>query len=181
MKRCNWANDEAMHEYHDKEWGKPVYDDHVLFEFLVLEGMQAGLSWDTILKRRETMRIAFDNFDPKKIKAYGEAKVEQLMQDKGVIRHRLKLESLKINAEHFIEIQEEYGSFHKFLWSFVDNKPIVNSIVSMEDTPVVSKEAEALSKALRKRGFKFVGPTICYAYMQAMGLVNDHENDCDWK
>jgi len=181
MKRCDWPSNELNIKYHDEEWGKPVYDDHVLFEFLILEGMQAGLSWDIVLKRRETMRAAFDNFDLKKLSEYNEEKVEQLMKNKGVIRHRLKLQALKINADCFLEVQKEYGSFSDYLWEFVDHKPIVNSIESSNDIPVVSKEAEELSKSLRKRGFKFVGPTICYAYMQAMGLVNDHLNGCEFK
>lgn len=181
MKRCDCPSNELNIEYHDKEWGKPVYDDNILFEFLILEGMQAGLSWDIVLKRRETMRKAFDNFDPIKLKDYDEYKVEQLMKNEGVIRHRLKLQALKINADCFLEVQKEYGSFSKYLWEFVDNNPIVNSIEKTEDLPVVSKEAETLSKLLRKRGFKFVGPTICYAYMQAMGLVNDHLNSCEFK
>ena len=167
--------------YHDNEWGKPVHDDAVLFEFLILEGMQAGLSWKIVLKRRKTMREAFDNFDPHKLAKYDDKKIDQLMTNPGVIRHRLKLEALKQNAISFLEVQKEYGSFSKFIWSFTDNKTIVNSIESLVDIPIVSPEAQEMSKALKKRGFKFCGPTICYAYMQAIGLVNDHMNWCDFK
>ena len=167
--------------YHDEEWGKPVHDDDVLFEFLILEGMQAGLSWSTILKRRETMRQAFDNFNPQIIKDYDDIKIASLMTNDGVIKNRLKLNALVTNARCFLEVQKEYGSFSEYLWGFVNNETIINAITSMKDTPVVSKESKALSKSLVKKGFKFVGPTICYAYMQAVGLVDDHINSCPCK
>lgn len=181
MEKCNWMQSAEMIKYHDEEWGKPVYDDKTLFEFLILEGMQAGLTWSTILKRRETMREAFDNFDPYKIINYDNLKIEELMQNEGVIRNRLKLESLANNAKCFLEVKKEYGSFSNYLWGFVNNRTIVNDIKSIEDMPVVSPESKQLSSSLIKRGFKYVGPTICYAYMQAVGLVDDHLNTCVFK
>lgn len=181
MKKCDWMKSEEMIKYHDEEWGKPVYDDKILFEFLVLEGMQAGLTWSTVLKRRESMREAFDNFDPNIIKNYDEKKIEELMQNAGVIRNRLKLESLANNAKCFLEVQKEHGSFSNYLWGFVNNKVIVNDIKNSKDMPIVSLEAKQLSQSLKKKGFKYVGPTICYAYMQAVGLVDDHLNTCEFK
>jgi len=167
--------------YHDSQWGKPVYDDAILFEFLILEGMQAGLSWSTILKRRESMRQAFDHFDPYELAQYDDKKVAELMKNPGVIRHRSKLESLKINATCFLAVQKEFGSFSHFIWRFVNHHPIINDLEKPEDRPIVSTEAIAMSQSLKKSGFKFVGPTMCYAYMQAMGLVNDHLNGCPFK
>ena len=181
MKKCDWMTSEEMIVYHDQEWGKPVHDDAILFEFLILEGMQAGLSWSTILKRRETMREAFDNFNPHSIKEYDDKKVASLMSNNGVIKNRLKLQALAVNARCFLEVQREYGNFSKYLWGFVNNKTIVNDIETVKDTPVVTEESIALSKSLVSKGFKFVGPTICYAYMQAVGLVDDHINSCPFK
>jgi len=181
MSRCEWMNSEDENKYHDNEWGKPVYDDDILFEFLILEGMQAGLSWSTILKRRETMRQAFDHFNPQKLAEYDHQKVAEFMKNPGVIRNRLKLTALKINATCFLEVQKEYGSFSQFIWNFVNHRPIINDLEKSDERLIVSSEAEAMSQSLKKRGFKFVGPTICYAYMQAMGLVNDHLNGCPFK
>lgn len=180
MKRCQWCEkgDELEQEYHDKEWGVPVHDDRTHFEFLILEGAQAGLSWSTILKRREGYRKAFANFDVKKVSKFDQKKIEELMQDVGIIRNRLKIESTVINAKAFIEIQKEFGSFENYVWQFVGGKPIQNERKMMMDIPAQTEEAVALSKDLKKRGFKFVGPTIMYAHMQATGLVNDHTTDC---
>jgi len=155
MRRCDWMTCEEEVYYHDNEWGKPVHDDSVLFEFLILEGMQAGLSWSIVLKRRESMRRAFDSFNVHKLIKYDEKKIDELMNNPGVIRHRLKLEALRQNAKCFLEVQKEYGSFSKFIWSFTDGKTIVNSLEKIEDIPIVSPEAIAVSKALKKRGFKF--------------------------
>lgn len=177
--RCEWCGDDPLYvAYHDEEWGRPCHDDAKLFEMLILEGMQAGLSWITILRKRENFREAFDNFDPHKIIAYDEAKVESLMQNKGIIRNRLKIESSIKNARAFLAVQDEFGSFDAYIWQFVGGKPIVNQFQSMSDIPAKTSEAEAMSKDLKKRGFKFVGPTICYAFMQACGMVNDHIMDC---
>ncbi|MDB6081440.1 MAG: tag [Chlamydiia bacterium] len=178
--RCRWVNENnpLYIAYHDREWGVPVYDDKVHFEFLVLEGAQAGLSWETILKRRETYRKAFDQFDVRKIANYTQAKVDELLQDPGIIRNRLKVASCIINAQKFIEIQREFGSFNAYVWQFVEGKPLQNHRKSIQEVPVETKEAQALSANLKKRGFTFVGPTIMYAYMQAVGLVNDHTVDC---
>jgi len=181
MRRCDWIGSDEELKYHDNEWGKPVYDDYILFEFLILEGMQAGLSWNTVLKKRESMRKAFDNFNPNKLIKYDDKKINMLMKNPEIIRHRLKLESLRQNAICFLKIQREYGSFSLYIWSFTNRKTIVNNIKSKKDMPVVSVEAIEMSKALKKAGFKFVGPTICYAYMQAVGLVNDHINTCEFK
>lgn len=177
--RCEWCGDDPLYvAYHDEEWGRPCHDDAKLVEMLILEGMQAGLSWITILRKRENFREAFDNFDPHKIVAYDEAKVESLMQNKGIIRNRLKIESSIKNARAFLAVQEEFGSFDAYIWQFVGGKPIVNQFQSMSDIPAKTSEAEAMSKDLKKRGFKFIGPTICYAFMQACGMVNDHIMDC---
>lgn len=178
-KRCGWAgNDPVYIEYHDKEWGVPVHNDVKHFEFLILEGAQAGLSWITILKRRESYIKAFDEFDAKKVAKYDEEKIEELLQNKGIIRNRRKVEAAVVNAKAFLEVQKEFGSFDKYIWQFVGGKVIKNRWKSLEDVPAKTSESEAMSKDLKKRGFKFVGPTICYAYMQAIGMVNDHLVDC---
>ena len=176
---CGWpGNDELMVKYHDKIWGKPIHDDRELFEFLILEGAQAGLSWSTILKRREGYRKAFANFDVRKVSKFTEKDVKRLLNDSGIIRNRLKIMATIKNAQHFLEVQKEFGSFDKYLWQFVGGKPIKNKFKTMKEIPAVTKEAEALSKDLKKRGFGFVGPTIMYAHMQATGMVNDHTVDC---
>lgn len=167
-----------MIEYHDTEWGVPVHDDRLLFEFLILEGAQAGLTWLTILQRRENYRKVFDNFDPKKVVRYNAAKVKNLLKNEGIIRNRLKIEATIANARAFLAVQEEFGSFDKYIWSFVGGKPLVNVRKSMKEVPAVTEEAEKMSKDLKNRGFRFVGPTICYAFMQAVGMVNDHTVDC---
>ena len=177
--RCGWpGNDPLMVEYHDKEWGNPLHDDKKIFEFLILEGAQAGLSWSTILKRREGYRKAFANFDVKKVAKFTENDVKRLLDDPGIIRNKLKVRATIKNAQHFIEVQKEFGSFDKYIWKFVGGKPIRNRFKSMKEIPSVTKEAEELSKDLKKRGFSFVGPTIMYAHMQATGIVNDHTVDC---
>ncbi|MFQ3212951.1 MAG: DNA-3-methyladenine glycosylase I [Marivirga sp.] len=177
--RCNWClGNELYEKYHDQEWGMPVHDDQKLFEFLILEGAQAGLNWLTILKRREGYRKAFANFDPQVVSNFNESDYERLMQDTGIIRNRLKVRSAILNAQLFLNIQEEYGSFNQYIWSFVDHKSICNNRASMENVPATSPESDAISKDLKKKGFKFVGSTIMYAYMQACGLVNDHLTSC---
>jgi len=177
--RCQWAgNDPLYQEYHDKEWGIPVHDDRKLFEMLILEGAQAGLSWITILRKRENYRIAFDNFDAKKIAKYDSKKVKQLLQNEGIIRNRLKINAAIINAKLFLEVQKESGSFDKYIWKFVNDKPIINRWKNLKEIPAKTKESDAMSKDLKKRGFKFVGSSICYAFMQAVGMVNDHTIDC---
>ena len=177
--RCKWAGDDLlMIKYHDEEWGVAVHDDVKLFEFLTLEGAQAGLSWKTILYKRENYRKAFDNFDATKIMLYSDAKVQNLMQNQGIVRNKLKILSVIQNAKMFLEIQKEFGSFDKYIWQFVNYNTINNNIQSMSQIPTKTKEAENMSKDLIKRGFKFVGPTICYAFMQAVGMVNDHEVNC---
>lgn len=180
LKRCDWVStgNELYEIYHDHEWGVPVHDDRKHFEFLILEGAQAGLSWLTILKRREGYRKAFANFDPKKVAKYDEAKIEELMQCTGIIRNRLKIVSAVNNAKLFLDIQKEFGSFDNYIWGFVKGKTLQNQRQSIRDVPPETEESRALSKDLRKRGFKFVGPTVIYAHMQAMGLVNDHTVDC---
>jgi len=165
-------------DYHDKEWGRPVHDDRKLFEMLILEGMQAGLSWITILKRRESFREAFDNFDPEIVARYDEAKMWALMENEGIIRNRLKIRGAVNNAQLFLKVQEEYGSFDKFIWSYVDHMPIVGHIKTLEEIPVTTEISDRMSKDLKKMGFKFVGSTILYAFMQATGMVNDHLTDC---
>ena len=177
--RCPWVSkDQLMIGYHDKEWGVPVHDDSLLFEFLVLEGAQAGLSWTTILKKRDNYRIAFDNFEPEKVAAYNENKIEKLRENSGIVRNKLKIRSAVTNAAALIEIQKEYGSFDSYIWKFTDGKPIQNRWKKMEEIPSSTLESESMSHDLKKRGFKFVGPTICYAFMQAVGMVNDHLVDC---
>jgi DNA-3-methyladenine glycosylase I len=177
-KRCQWAKDEPNISYHDKEWGEPEHDDKKLFEFLVLEGAQAGLSWVTILKRRDGYRKAFSNFDPKKVSMFNEKKIAKLLSDDSIIRNRLKITSVVNNAKQFLKIQKEFGSFDKYLWSFVNHKPIKNKFRKLSDLPASTEISEKLSKDLKKRGFSFVGPTICYALMQAIGMVNDHTVGC---
>ena len=177
-KRCKWAKDDLMIEYHDKEWGLPLHDDRALFEFLILEGAQAGLSWSTILKRRKGYQIAFNNFDASKVAAFGDREIENLMQDTQIIRNRLKINSTISGAKALLEIQKDFGSFDKYIWSFVNGKTIINNINQMEEIPSITEESEKMSKDLKKRGFNFVGPTICYAFMQAVGMVNDHEVGC---
>ena len=178
--RCEWVKgaDELYTAYHDDEWGVPVRDDGRWFEFLILEGAQAGLSWATVLKKRPNYRRAFDAFDPAKIARYNKRRIATLLQDEGIIRNRLKVEGTVRNAKAFLEIQEEYGSFDAYIWQFVDGAPIQNRWRKMGDIPAQTPLAETISKALKKRGFTFVGPTICYALMQATGLVNDHTTDC---
>jgi len=177
-KRCLWAKDEPNISYHDKEWGRPEHDDQKLFEFLVLEGAQAGLSWVTILKRRDGYRKAFSNFDPKKVSKFDEKKILKLLSDESIIRNRLKITSAVKNAKQFLKIQKEFGSFDKYLWGFVDYKPIKNGFKKFSELPASTPISEKLSRDLKKRGFTFVGPTICYALMQAIGMVNDHTVDC---
>ena len=177
--RCQWCvGDKLYQEYHDKEWGKPIYDDAILFEFIILESFQAGLSWITILKKRENFRNAFDNFNYKKIANYDEKKIAELMQNAGIIRSELKIKSGISNAKAFLKIQQEFGSFSKYIWNFTNGKPIVNHPKTVIDVPATTILSESISKDLKKRGFKFVGPTIVYAYMQAVGIVNDHVADC---
>lgn len=178
MKRCDWAESESMQEYHDKEWGTPVHDDIKLFEFLILEGAQAGLSWSTILKRREGYRKAFTSFNPEEVSEFTEEDIERLMNDGGIIRNRLKINSAINNAKRFLEIQKEFGSFSSYLWGFVNNKPIVNNFKKHSEIPATSEISDLLSKDLKKRGFTFTGSTICYAFMQAIGMVNDHLTSC---
>ena len=178
-KRCPWSGKEPLYmAYHDEEWGSPVYDDKTLFEFLLLETFQAGLSWITILKKRENFRKAFDKFDYQKIANYSEDKIASLLQDAGIIRNKLKIKSAVTNAQAFIEIQEEFGSFSKYIWGFVDGKPIKNSFKTMADLPANTPLSDKISKDLKKRGFKFVGSTVVYAHMQATGMVNDHLESC---
>lgn len=177
--RCGWCEkDDVYREYHDKEWGKAVYDDNVIFEFLILESFQAGLSWYTILKKRENFRQAFDNFDYKKIALYNSQKVEKLMANSGIVRNRLKILATINNAQKFIEIQKEFGSFSKYIWNFVGGKPIMNYPKSLKEVPATSSISDIIAKDLKKRGFKFLGSTVMYAHMQATGMVNDHITDC---
>ena len=177
--RCFWAGDDALYrQYHDTEWGVPLHDDRRLFEFLVLEGAQAGLSWITILRKRENYRAAFDGFDAARIAAYGANKIESLLLDAGIVRNRLKVQAAITNARKFLDVQDEFGSFDRFIWQFVDGKTRQNRWRSMAEVPASTTESDALSRELKRRGFKFVGPTICYAHMQATGMVNDHTTDC---
>jgi len=176
--RCEWATDPLNIIYHDQEWGVPIHDDTVFFEFLTLEGAQAGLSWTTILKKRENYRKAFDLFDVAKIAGYDLDKISSLLTNSGIVRNKLKVAATIQNAKAFLEVQKEFGSFDAYIWMFVRNKPIKNSFKNLHQYPTKTKEAEAMSKDLLKRGFKFVGPTICYAFMQACGLVNDHQIHC---
>ena len=180
--RCGWCEkDDLYRKYHDEEWGKPVYDDETIFEFLVLESFQAGLSWYTILKKRENFDKAFDHFDYKKIANYSEEKVEELMNNAGIIRNRLKILATINNAQKFQEVQKEFGSFSKYIWNFVDGKPIVNLPKTLKDVPATTEISDSLSEDLKKRGFKFLGSTVIYAHMQATGMVNDHLADCHCK
>ncbi|WP_116789726.1 DNA-3-methyladenine glycosylase I [Flavobacterium psychrotrophum] len=177
--RCGWCGTDPLYQkYHDEEWGRPVYDDETLFEFLLLETFQAGLSWITILRRRETFAQAFENFDYKKIAKYGEEEIERLMADPGIIRNKLKVHSAITNAQNFIKVQEEFGSFSKYFWAFTDGKPIDNKVNSLSEVPATTPLSDKISKDLKKRGFKFVGSTIIYAHMQATGMVNDHVSNC---
>lgn len=178
VKRCEWANDELMIQYHDNEWGVPVHEDRKLFEFLTLEGAQAGLSWATILKRRDRYRNVFDNFDPAKISKYGRKGVKRLLGDEGIIRNRSKILSAISNSKCVLPIQKEYGSFDRYIWSFVDHKQIVNQRRNLREVPARTRVSDKMSKALKEKGFTFVGPTICYAFMQAVGMVNDHVLYC---
>ena len=176
--RCAWATTELGIAYHDTEWGVPQHDDRVLFEFLILEGAQAGLSWETILKKRENYRKAFDRFDPKKVARYDARRMLKLMDNEGIIRNRLKIAAAVQNAKAFLAVQKEFGSFDRYLWQFVDGKPVVNRRKSLKGLPATTPQSDALSKDLLNRKFKFVGSTICYAMMQAVGMVNDHEMSC---
>jgi len=179
MERCNWpGKDPLMIEYHDNEWGVPVHSDQKHFEFLVLDAFQAGLSWSIVLKKREGFRKAFDNFDVVKISAYSETKIQSLLQDSGIIRNQLKIRSTVNNALRFLEIQNEFGSFNKYIWQFTQNKSKLNKWTGLDQIPAISPESDAMSIDLKKRGFKFVGSTICYAYMQAAGMINDHLQSC---
>lgn len=178
MKRCAWVNEDPLYiDYHDHEWGVPIYDDQLLFEFLILEGMQAGLSWYTILKKRDTFRKVFNKFDAKKIVRYDQKKINALLENPGIIRNNLKIQAAITNAKAFLEVKKEFGSFSKYIWSFAETGPIQNKWVKGK-VPATSKISDKLSKDLKKRGFKFVGSTICYAFMQAVGMVNDHTIDC---
>ncbi|MFZ5722246.1 MAG: DNA-3-methyladenine glycosylase I [Pseudomonadota bacterium] len=179
LSRCPWCGTDPLYvDYHDREWGVPVHDDRVWFEFLVLEGAQAGLSWITILKKRENYRQAFDGFDVRKVARYTPAKIERLLQDPGIVRNRLKVESAVSNAKAFIAVQKEFGSFDAYMWQWVDGKPLVNRPRSPGDVPARTELSDRISKDMKKRGFRFVGSTIIYAHMQATGLVNDHLVDC---
>lgn len=179
IKRCTWCGSDPQYmAYHDEDWGVPVYDDRLLFEMLILEGAQAGLSWLTILKKRDNYRQAFHDFDAARIACYDQKEIDRLMQDDGIVRNRLKIESTIKNAKGFLQIREEFSSFTDYLWRYVDGKQIVNKWEKLSDIPARTKLSDQLSKELKKRGFNFVGPTICYAYMQSIGMVNDHITDC---
>lgn len=177
--RCGWCVGDQLYEsYHDREWGVPLYDDEGIFEFLILETFQAGLSWITILRKRENFRDALDNFDYKKIANYSEEKIEELLQNSGIIRNKLKIRATVTNAQAFMEIQEEFGSFSEYIWGFVNHKPVQNAVIEYKKAPATTEISDRLSKDLKKRGFKFVGSTVIYAHMQATGMVNDHEINC---
>lgn len=177
--RCAWCEkDDLYRNYHDQEWGKPIYDDEIIFEFLILESFQAGLSWYTILAKRENFRAAFDQFDYQKIAQYSEDKVEELIQNAGIIRNRLKILATINNAQKFMEVQKEFGSFSKYIWGFVNHQPIINRPKTLKEVPATTEISDALAKDLKKRGFKFMGSTVVYAHMQATGMVNDHVEDC---
>lgn len=180
LQRCEWVpqGNTLYEDYHDKEWGKPVHDDRVHFEFLILEGAQAGLSWETILKRRKEYAKAFADFDWEQVAQYGQEKIDDLLLNSGIIRNRLKVEGAVNNAKRFVEVREEFGTFDEYIWRFVGGKPVHHHFKSLKEIPAESEESRALSKDLRKRGFKFVGPTIMYAHMQAIGMVNDHTEGC---
>ena len=177
--RCGWAQkNELMAKYHDEEWGNPLHDEQKLFEFLILEGMQAGLSWLTILNKRENFRVAYDNFDVQKVAGYDQQKVEELMSDSGIIRNRQKIDASINNAKRFLEVAEEFGSFNQYIWNFVDNQPIVNHWEKLSELPAKTKLSDFISADLKRRGFKFVGSTVIYAHLQATGMVNDHLTSC---
>ncbi len=179
MNRCEWAErGEMERRYHDKEWGEPIHDDRRLFEFLVLEGAQAGLSWSTILAKREGYRKAFDNFEARKIRGYSEGDVSRLVSDPGIVRNRLKINAVITNARAFLQVQEQFGSFDRYIWGFVNGRPVQNSWKKITDVPSSTPESDAMSRDLKRRGFRFVGTTICYAFMQAVGMVNDHVVGC---
>jgi len=178
MERCGWAKNDLARSYHDAEWGVPLHDDRALFEFLILEGAQAGLSWDTVLRKRENYRAAFDNFDAEKIAKYDEKKCAELLNDEGIIRNRLKIASAVRNANCYVQILDEFGSFDSYIWQFVNGKPIAGGWENIKQVPASTEISDAMSKDLKKRGFNFVGSTICYAFMQACGLVNDHLVSC---
>jgi len=179
INRCKWSVSDPIYiKYHDKEWGAPVHNDRKLFEMIILDGAQAGLSWLTILRKRENYRKAFDNFDPKKVAMYDKRKIAQLLKNAGIIRNKLKVESSVTNAQAFLKVREEFRTFDRYIWQFVNGKTIVNSWKDLKQVPAFTKESDAMSKDLKNRGFKFVGSTICYAFMQAAGLVNDHTIDC---
>lgn len=179
--RCAWASNERMKKYHDEEWGVPVHDDRKLFEFMVLDAFQAGLSWDIVLGKRENFREAFDDFQPKIIAKYDEKKFDELVQNAGIIRNKLKIKATITNAQEFLKVQSEFGNFDKYIWQFTNGKTIINRWEKDSEIPTTSKESDAMSKDLKKRGFKFVGSTICYAFMQAAGMVNDHIESCFFK
>ncbi|UBZ07825.1 DNA-3-methyladenine glycosylase I [Salegentibacter mishustinae] len=179
LNRCGWCEGDELYEaYHDNEWGVPVYDDDTIFEFLILETFQAGLSWITVLRKRENFREAFDDFDYKKIANYSEEKIQELLQNKGIIRNKLKIRATVTNAKAFMEVQKEFSSFSKYIWDFVDGDPIQNEVEDYKNAPATTAISDKLSKDLKKKGFKFVGSTVLYAYMQATGMVNDHEISC---
>ncbi|PKD21911.1 DNA-3-methyladenine glycosylase [Salegentibacter salinarum] len=179
LQRCGWCEGDALYEaYHDNEWGVPVYDEETIFEFLILETFQAGLSWITVLRKRENFKKAFDDFDYKKIAKYSEEKIQELLENPGIIRNKLKVRATVTNAQNFIKIQEEYGTFSKYIWSFVDGEPIQNEVKNYKKSPATTAISDKLSKDLKKKGFKFVGSTVMYAHMQATGMVNDHEVTC---
>lgn len=179
VNRCAWVPSDPLYiDYHDNEWGVPIHNDQQLFEAIVLDAFQAGLSWITVLKKRKNFRNSFDNFDAKKIAGYGEKKINQLLKNKGIIRNHLKIKAAVTNAKAFLNIQEEFGSFDKYIWQFVNNKTIVNKWKNIDGIPASTEESDTMSKDLKRRGFKFVGTTICYAFMQAVGMVNDHTFDC---
>jgi DNA-3-methyladenine glycosylase I len=176
--RCGWASGELSIRYHDEEWGVPVHDDRTLFEFLILEGAQAGLSWNTILNKRDNYHQAFDGFDPRRVARYDRRKIQQLLRDPGIVRNKLKIRAAVENAKAFLKLQEEFGSFDRYIWQFVDGKPRVNRWKSLRQVPARTAQSDAVSKDLKRRGFNFVGSTICYAFMQAVGMVNDHMVEC---
>ena len=177
--RCEWANSSALYlEYHDSEWGVPVHEERKLFEFLILEGAQAGLSWSTILNKRQAYIQVFDNFEPTKVASYDDSKVQALLANPGIVRNRLKIQAAIQNARSFLEVRDQYGSFDTYIWQFVHGKPVQNSWKILQEIPATTKESDAMSKELKKLGFTFVGSTICYAFMQAVGMVNDHTVDC---
>jgi DNA-3-methyladenine glycosylase I len=181
LTRCGWVSDDPLYvKYHDKEWGIPVYNDRKLFEMLILEGAQAGLSWITILKKRANYRKVFDRFDPKLIALYDRRKINSLLKDPGIVRNRLKVESAILNAQCYLKLKEQEDRFGDFLWQFVDGEPVVNTWKTLEEVPLTTVQSDAMSEALKAHGFKFVGPTTCYAFMQAVGMVNDHTIDCDF-